>query len=225
MIKERIQALAKKEHLSLTKLEEILGFGNGTITKWNHSTPKVDKLYEVAKYFHVTLDYLYNGNSYATTPNQNVQPFMVSDKMDTTYNTQSPINRSIKIPILNVTTSATSNVTNTNLPYEEISSTLVSQGVSYAFQMLDDTMSPTLYSGDIAILKKQSNVEDGELAGLFIDGELPTIREVRVIPEGILLVSHNVNQHTPQFYSHQELAEQPFTIIGKVIEIRRKLYS
>uniref|UniRef100_UPI0013E0E79A helix-turn-helix domain-containing protein n=1 Tax=Veillonella caviae TaxID=248316 RepID=UPI0013E0E79A len=64
MIKERIQELAAKKNISLTKLEESLGFGNGTITKWNASTPKVDKLNKVAQYFNVSTDYLIGNSDY-----------------------------------------------------------------------------------------------------------------------------------------------------------------
>lgn len=56
-----IRTLAKKKGLSLTKLEEILGFGNGTIGKWVKQSPSCDKLSAVADYLSVSLDFLYNG--------------------------------------------------------------------------------------------------------------------------------------------------------------------
>lgn len=57
-MKERIRQLAKAKNLSLTKLEEELGFGNGTITKWDKASPNLDKLKKVADYFNVSIDYL-----------------------------------------------------------------------------------------------------------------------------------------------------------------------
>lgn len=56
-----IRSLAKKKGLSLTKLEEILGFGNGTIGKWVKQSPSCDKLNAVADYLSVSIDFLYNG--------------------------------------------------------------------------------------------------------------------------------------------------------------------
>ena len=62
-LKDRIKELADKENLSLPALESKLGFGNGTITKWDKSTPNADKLNAVAQHFNVTMDYLLNGSS------------------------------------------------------------------------------------------------------------------------------------------------------------------
>lgn len=56
-----IRKLAKQKGVSLTKLEEILGFGNGTIGKWAKQSPSCDKLGAVADYLSVSLDYLYFG--------------------------------------------------------------------------------------------------------------------------------------------------------------------
>ena len=56
-----IRTLAKKKGLSLTKLEEILGFGNGTIGKWAKQSPSCDRLSAVADYLSVSIDLLYYG--------------------------------------------------------------------------------------------------------------------------------------------------------------------
>lgn len=65
-LKDRIKTLAQKEGMSLPALEEELGFGNGTIVKWDKSTPNAEKLNAVAKYFGVSMDYLLNGESEAS---------------------------------------------------------------------------------------------------------------------------------------------------------------
>lgn len=55
---ERIKALADTQKLSIRKLEEKIGFGNGTINRWRKTTPGVDKLTKVADFFGVSTDYL-----------------------------------------------------------------------------------------------------------------------------------------------------------------------
>lgn len=57
-LKERIRELANSKGLSLPNLEAELGFGNGTILKWDKSMPNTDKLSKVADYFGVSIDYL-----------------------------------------------------------------------------------------------------------------------------------------------------------------------
>jgi transcriptional regulator with XRE-family HTH domain len=60
-LRDRIRELAKKKGLSLPKLEEELGFGNGTIVKWDKAKPNIDKLKKVADYLDVSIDYLVDG--------------------------------------------------------------------------------------------------------------------------------------------------------------------
>lgn len=57
-LRDRIRTLAKTKGLSLPKLEAELGFGSGTIVKWEKASPSADKLQKVADYFDVSVDYL-----------------------------------------------------------------------------------------------------------------------------------------------------------------------
>ncbi len=57
-LKERIKKLANSEGLSLPKLEEELGFGGGTISRWDKSAPSADKLAKIADRYNVSVDYL-----------------------------------------------------------------------------------------------------------------------------------------------------------------------
>ena len=61
MLKERIRVLAKLKGVGIPSVEKALGFGNGTILKWEKSSPSADKLKMVADYFGVTVDYLLTG--------------------------------------------------------------------------------------------------------------------------------------------------------------------
>lgn len=54
----RIKELAEQQKLSIRSLEEKLGYGNGTIRRWEKQVPGVDKVQKVADYFNVSVDYL-----------------------------------------------------------------------------------------------------------------------------------------------------------------------
>lgn len=54
----RIKELAEQQKLSIRSLEEKLGYGNGTIRRWEKQVPGVDKVQKVADYFGVSVDYL-----------------------------------------------------------------------------------------------------------------------------------------------------------------------
>lgn len=61
----RIKTLADKQNLSIRRLEEKLGFGNGVINRWRKTTPGIDKVEAVANFFGVTTDYLLGRESKA----------------------------------------------------------------------------------------------------------------------------------------------------------------
>jgi len=60
-LKNRIKNLAEKRNMTLKSLEVELGFGNGTIAKWDKNIQNADKLNTVAEYFRVSMEYLLKG--------------------------------------------------------------------------------------------------------------------------------------------------------------------
>lgn len=55
---ERIKALCKHAHITITELERNAGLGRSTIRFWDDHPPAVDKVAKVARYFDVSVDYL-----------------------------------------------------------------------------------------------------------------------------------------------------------------------
>lgn len=94
-LKTRIKTLANEQGLSLTTLESKLGFGNGTITKWDKTTPNADKLNTVAQYFHVSMDYLLNGvdqNGLSEKDNRDIAKDLNNLKRKLTNRDDGPVN-------------------------------------------------------------------------------------------------------------------------------------
>lgn len=54
----KIKDLANEKGVSLSELERSIGISNGSISKWEKSSPKADTLQKVADYFNVSVDYL-----------------------------------------------------------------------------------------------------------------------------------------------------------------------
>ena len=63
---EKVRALARQRDLSLPQLEQELGLGNGTISRWRSSSPNTEKLQKIADYFQVSMDYLLGREQYLT---------------------------------------------------------------------------------------------------------------------------------------------------------------
>lgn len=59
-----IRELCKKNNIAISQLENELNFGAGLISRWTKSSPSLDKIIDIADYFHVSLDEVvgYNQN-------------------------------------------------------------------------------------------------------------------------------------------------------------------
>lgn len=62
----RLDAIIKKQGLTLSKVEKECGLGNGTIKRWESQSPRLDKLVSVAKFLNISLDFLVFGSSCPT---------------------------------------------------------------------------------------------------------------------------------------------------------------
>lgn len=60
MIYENIKRICDSKKISIRKLEQTLGFANGTIAKWQQSSPTVENLQKVAIFFNLKLEYFLN---------------------------------------------------------------------------------------------------------------------------------------------------------------------
>lgn len=55
----RIKELCYENNISISKLENELGFSSSSIKKWERiSSPSIDKISKIANYFNVSVDYL-----------------------------------------------------------------------------------------------------------------------------------------------------------------------
>lgn len=55
---EKIKSLCDKEGISISGLEKQIGISNGQIKRWQKSSPSVENLRKVARYFDVSLEFL-----------------------------------------------------------------------------------------------------------------------------------------------------------------------
>ncbi|WP_019291326.1 helix-turn-helix domain-containing protein [Lactococcus petauri] len=75
---EKIKELAAQKNTSIRRIEEQLGYGNGTIRRWNKNKPNYDKIQAVAKYFNVSVDYLLGREEKSDVPNLTIDEILNS---------------------------------------------------------------------------------------------------------------------------------------------------
>ena len=63
----RISELISAKNLSFSSVERQLGFGNGSIKRWDKSMPSIDKVALLANFLNVSIDYLFTGKEPHTT--------------------------------------------------------------------------------------------------------------------------------------------------------------
>lgn len=93
-LRDRIKELANQRKVSVAELERALGFGNGSISKWNKQSPSTEKLKQVADYFQVSLDYLVgrSDDKYDLSPQEKIDIGIEAEKMMKGLNEEGSIN-------------------------------------------------------------------------------------------------------------------------------------
>lgn len=131
--------------------------------------------------------------------------------------------KGVKIPVLGrvaagVPISAISNIED----YEEITPEMAKSGEHFALRVKGDSMSPRIDNNDIVIVRQQALVNNGDVAVVLVNGDEATVKEIKKLPDGLMLIGWNTSVYPPKIYSKEEVEKLPISIIGKVVELRRK---
>lgn len=107
------------------------------------------------------------------------------------------------------------------LDYEEISEDMARQGEYFALKIKGDSMEPRMREGDVVIVRKQSVVDNGDIAVVLVNGDDATVKKFFRYDNGISLISFNPN-YDPFTYTPEQVNSLPIQVIGKVVELRAK---
>lgn len=107
------------------------------------------------------------------------------------------------------------------LDYEEISPQLAATGDFFALQIRGNSMEPRICENDVVIVRKQSDVDSGDVAVVLVNSMDATVKKVVKKGTSISLVPFNTN-YDVMIYTAEEISRLPVTIIGKVVELRGK---
>ena len=107
------------------------------------------------------------------------------------------------------------------LDYEEIPQSWANQGEFFALKIKGDSMEPRMISGDVAIVKQQSDADSGDVVIALVNGNEATCKKLEKTNNGIMLISTNT-KYAPMFFSNEQINELPVVILGKVVELRQK---
>lgn len=201
---ENIRKLRIENNLRGEDLGKVLDVTKTAISNWESGkrSPDSHTIIKLANYFNVSVDYLLGLD-------------MSIKNIDEPFG--------IKIPVLGkVVAGIPIEVVEDIIDYEEISKEMAKTGEFFALQVTGKSMEPRMQDGDVVVVKKQSDIESGDIAIVLINGCDATIKKVIKQDSGLLLVANNQDVYPPKFYSAKDICELPVTIIGKVVELRGK---
>ena len=105
---------------------------------------------------------------------------------------------------------------------EEIPLEMAKSGEYFGLRIKGDSMSPYIIDGDTVIVRKQDDADSDQIVIALINGNDGVCKKLRKIAHGLMLISLNP-QYDPMVFDYSEIDSIPVKIIGKVVEIRRKL--
>ena len=196
MFSEQLKMLRNKKRLSQAKLADELGVSASTVAMWE-SGEREPKNYEtlelIADYFNVNMEVLLTGKLSPT-----------------------------KIPVLGrVIAGIPIEAVEEIIDYEEIPQSMAKNGEYFALQIKGDSMEPKFSAGDVVIVRKQEDVDNGDIAIVLVNGNEVTVKKIRKFDGGINLIPTNSNYDVIT-YTNAQIEQLPVRIIGKVVELRAK---
>lgn len=199
-VKEKIKQLVRERGMSVREFEQLMGFGNGYVSKLDKSSPSSKYINRIANFFDIPVDYLLDdGETIIDVPKKNLIPVLGFVAAG--------------IPI-----TAQENV----IGYEEITNDMARRGEWFALVVKGDSMNPRIYEGDIVICREQPDAENGDLVVALINGDEACVKKLIKFDNGIALQSLNPNYPLMTF-TEKQIESLPIRIIGKVEELRARL--
>lgn len=194
-----IKALRKKHGLNQSQLAQRLNVTQATVSRWESGDilPDIEMVKSMAQMFNTSTDALLENSNQVSS-------------------------RGVKIPVLGrVQAGIPIEAIEDILDYEEIEPELAETGEFFALQIKGDSMEPKFSEGDVVIVRRQPDIESGEIAVVLVNGDCATVKKIIKHANGISLVSSNA-AYMPMFYTMQEIEDLPVEVLGKVIELRAK---
>ncbi len=198
----QIKKLRESRGMDRQTLAEKLDTSRVTISRYESGTRKAnqDVLFQMAKIFNVSINYFFPKIENATSIN--------------------PDNFR-KVPLLGEIACGTPILAEQNIEgYVPMYFVDGTRGDTvFALTCKGKSMEPTLKNGDIVFVKKQPTVEDGEIAAVLVDNDnSATLKRVKHVGKQVLLMPDNTDGYSPIILNK----ENPGTILGKVVEVRRR---
>ena len=218
--KTRIIELMEIRGLTQSELSQRTGITQSSLSDYikGKYKPKQDKIDLIARALDVSPSYLMGWE-------ETLKSWDEKYNVEKLVNEVNRIEKGVRIPVLGTIAAdiPIEAIENYNTEeWEEIPAEMASKAEYFALKIKGESMEPKFSDGDVVIVKKQNNIDSGEIGVVIVNGCDATVKKVMKQENGIMLIATNQNVYAPKFYDQESITNLPVKIIGKVIELRAK---
>lgn len=201
---ELLRSKRKELNLTMKQVADYVGVSEATVSRWesgNIANMGRDKIALLSQILKITPGAIAGYDSYQKDLGKKA---------------------AVKIPVLGlVRAGIPMDAVEYIIDYEEISEDMARQGEFFGLQIKGDSMEPKISEGDVVIVRKQPDVESGEIAIVLVNGDEATIKKVQKFNGGINLIPSNP-AYDVMTYTNEQIEKLPIRVLGKVVELRAK---
>lgn len=201
MFNERLKTLRIQRKMTQSELAKKIYISQPAYSKYEVGTasPNPETLSKIADALDVSVDYLLGSDSQPARPGY------------------------IRIPVLGrVAAGIPIDAIEEVIDWEDISAEVAGDGEYFGLQIKGHSMEPKISDGDVVIVRRQPDVDSGDIAVVLVNGDDATVKRIKKSPQGVTLIPSNP-AYEPMYYSNEEIESLPVQILGRVVELRAKL--
>lgn len=200
MFNERLKTLRIQRKMTQSELAKKIYISQPAYSKYEVGTasPNPETLSKIADALDVSVDYLLGSDSQPARPGY------------------------IRIPVLGrVAAGIPIDAIEEVIDWEDISAEAAGDGEYFGLQIKGHSMEPKISDGDVVIVRRQPDVDSGDIAVVLVNGDDATVKRIKKSPQGVTLIPSNP-AYEPMYYSNKEIESLPVQILGRVVELRAK---
>ena len=210
MFGDRIRELRKGRNMTQQDLADTLGVERSSISKYEKGAaiPSDELKIKLANLFDVTIDYILGREGQATVKPQ-ISPSGQSI----------PVTAIVSLPVVGTVKCGPG-----GLAYQDVEGYVQAANVKHPdecfyLHVTGDSMEPQITEGDLALIRRQPEVESGELAVVVVNSEEGTLKKVLFKDGAVILQAFNP-KYPPRVFTGDAI--NSLTIVGKVIRTEKE---
>ena len=200
MFCERLKKMRIEKNLTQTDIAKMIYISQPAYSKYEMGTasPNPETLKKLAEVLNVSVDYLIGNDVPPERPGY------------------------VRIPVLGrVAAGIPIDAIEEVIDWEDISAEAAGGGEYFGLQIKGQSMEPKISDGDVVIVRRQPDVDSGDIAVVLVNGNDATVKRIKKSPQGVTLIPSNP-AYEPMYYSNKEIESLPVQILGRVVELRAK---